>query len=95
MKMTKSQEIRREMVKKYCPTAEVTETDYGVVWVNWNSNVCYTTDTQRFMASIGPRGGFKIVCADWSVFGTDKKHQRLLAQNQLHDMRLRGTVAIR
>lgn len=101
--ITKAQQAVIAIVKKYCPTTEVIETDYGVVWVRWTNNADHWLNVQRFMASIGPRGGFKIVTASCPLdFDNDKKHQRTMASNSLSAIgrasnlgRLRGTIAIR
>ena len=101
--ITKAQQAIIAIVKKYCPTTEVIETDYGVVWVKWTNNADHWLNVQSFMASIGPRGGFKIVTAHCPLdYNYDKKHQRTMAYNSLSAIgrasnlrRLRGTIAIR
>ena len=101
--ISKAQEKIISIVKTYCPTTEVIETDYGVVWVRWTNNADNWLYVQSFMASIGPRGGFKIVTASCPLdFDHDKKHQRTMAYNSLSAIgrasnlgRLRGTIAIR
>ena len=106
--LTTAQEAIIAIVKQYCPDTKVTETDYGVVWVNWTDNCSekHWITEHSYMAKIGPRGGFKIVSAHCALdFDGDKKLQRTMAYNCLSAMRresdrwnlgrLRGTVAIR